>query len=206
MQGHAIKSPPGSARQCLAALRSSSPYSMQAAGRALEGSLPADGCKRVAEHPDGRVERWFTDGRRSVKFANGTEKLTLQDGTTVVLFGNGDIKRSWPQGGVQYFYKEVDTWHTTLASGVEVRAAAMHAVRHGGVHACCEAWRSALVRAVLQTPHSAWRAYHSEACTPACSGSRALLSCTCQACRSYASLACIARVQLSEVYRSNATA
>lgn len=83
--------------------------------------VDADGCARTVEHPDGRVEKWFVDGRRTVRFANGTAKHTLRDGTAVVAFGNGDVKRTTPDGTVHYYYKEVDTWHTTLPSATEVR-------------------------------------------------------------------------------------
>lgn len=88
--------------------------------------VDADGCTRTVEHPDGRVEKWFVDGRRTVRFANGTAKHTLRDGTAVVTFGNGDVKRTAPDGTVHYYYKEVDTWHTTLPSATEVRVATMH--------------------------------------------------------------------------------
>lgn len=93
------------------------------AGAATRPSPPqvdADGCTRTVEHPDGRVEKWFVDGRRTVRFGNGTAKHTLRDGTAVVEFGNGDVKRTTPDGTVHYYYKEVDTWHTTLASSSEV--------------------------------------------------------------------------------------
>lgn len=83
--------------------------------------VDAEGCTRTVEHPDGRVEKWFVDGRRTVRFANGTAKHTLRDGTAVVTFGNGDVKRTVPDGTVHYYYKEVDTWHTTLPSATEVR-------------------------------------------------------------------------------------
>lgn len=87
---------------------------------APHGYRDMEGCKTTIAHPDGRIERLFTDGRRSVKFTNGTEKLTLRDGSVSVLFKNGDIKRTLQSGTIEYFYQEVDTWHTTMLSGVEV--------------------------------------------------------------------------------------
>ena len=33
---------------------------------------------------------------------------------------DGDVKRTHPGGRVEYFYREVDTWHTTHPGGVEV--------------------------------------------------------------------------------------
>eukprot|EP00892_Ulva_mutabilis_P004338 jgi/Ulvmu1/2276/UM013_0123.1 len=82
--------------------------------------VDADGCTRTVDHPDGRVEKWYVDGRRTVRFSNGTAKHALRDGTAVVTFGNGDVKRTTPDGRVHYYYKEVDTWHTTLPSSSEV--------------------------------------------------------------------------------------
>jgi hypothetical protein len=69
-----------------------------------------------------KVDQWFGDGRRQVKFANGTIKYVLPDGLTMVQFVNGDVKKQLPSGTVEYYYKEVDTWHSTLASGIEVCA------------------------------------------------------------------------------------
>lgn len=75
-------------------------------------------------HDDGRMERIFANSRRVVKFPNGTikEMVPSSDGTvSTVYFANGDIKRSYPDDSVEYYYDEVDTWHTTHpACGVEV--------------------------------------------------------------------------------------
>jgi hypothetical protein len=38
----------------------------------------------------------------------------------VIKFSNGDIKQAYPTGKVEYFYREVATWQTTYASGLEV--------------------------------------------------------------------------------------
>ena len=51
-----------------------------------------------------------------------TQVVTMGDGTVSVLFRNGDIKQTKRCGTVEYFYKEMSTWHTTLQSGVEVRS------------------------------------------------------------------------------------
>lgn len=44
-------------------------------------------------YPDGKVEQVFSDGRRSVLFANGTCKQHFPDGHTTIRFTNKDIKR-----------------------------------------------------------------------------------------------------------------
>ena len=58
-----------------------------------------------------------------VTFANGTVKdvtMSKEGNISTVYFTNGDVKRAHPGGRVEYFYKEVDTWHTTHPEGVEV--------------------------------------------------------------------------------------
>lgn len=84
-------------------------------------SLP--GPVDVNQHEDGRVERVTPHGRRVVKFTNGTLKdvtPSAEGPISTVYFTNGDVKRAHPGGRVEYFYKEVDTWHTTHPEGVEV--------------------------------------------------------------------------------------
>ena len=74
-------------------------------------------------HDDGRVERVLPRGRRVVHFANGTLKdivPSTEGPISTVYFTNGDVKRTHPGGRVEYFYREVDTWHTTHPGGVEV--------------------------------------------------------------------------------------
>ena len=62
-----------------------------------------------------------------MRFANGTIKQIQPDGQTIVQFANGDVKKQMPCGKVDYYYKQVDTWHTTLPSGVEVSLSFEHA-------------------------------------------------------------------------------
>eukprot|EP00976_Prorocentrum_cordatum_P005101 101197-Prorocentrum_minimum.AAC.1 len=110
---------------------------------------PAGDPLQELHYPDGKVERVYTDGRRSVRFANGTRKEQLgaaEGSVTVVFFVNGDVKRAHPASGqrvtrywtvltdcivlayradlaapqVDYYYAEVDTWHTTHPDGTEV--------------------------------------------------------------------------------------
>ena len=88
--------------------------------RALRGTVPRRarpfprrwGWQEV-HHPDGKTERVYADGRKSVGFANGTRKEVLSPnvgGGTVVFFVNGDIKRTYLDNGrIDYYYAEVDT-------------------------------------------------------------------------------------------------
>jgi len=73
-------------------------------------------------HADGKVERWFGTGERTVVFSNGTQKHYAADGVgATVLFVNGDVKRTFADGRVEYYYAQVDTWHSTHADGTQVR-------------------------------------------------------------------------------------
>lgn len=70
-------------------------------------------------HEDGRTERVFNDSRRVVKFPNGTIKEIVPSSSGVVVtvyFTNSDVKRTYPDESVEYYYAEVDTWHTTHPS------------------------------------------------------------------------------------------
>ena len=72
---------------------------------------------------DGRSERLLANGRRVVRFANGTLKdvtPTSSGAVSTVYFTNGDVKRTRPGGAVEYFYAEVETWHATHPGGTEV--------------------------------------------------------------------------------------
>jgi T-complex protein 10 C-terminus len=98
--------------------------------KAHEAQRPSAAAERsaspaAAPPPSGKSEQVYANGSRKVTFANGTCKYTLPHGLTMVQFVNGDMKKTAPGGTVEYFYREVDTWHTTLASGVEVRGATL---------------------------------------------------------------------------------
>lgn len=75
---------------------------------------------REVRHSDGRQETVYADGRKEVRYTNGTVKETLPSGATFITFANGDVKKSYPEGKIEYFYAEVQTWHTTHAFGLEV--------------------------------------------------------------------------------------
>jgi hypothetical protein len=68
-----------------------------------------------------RKEELLADGRRYVKYRNNTEKWIYPDGKTLVVFTNGDTKRTNPDNGmVIYYYKQANTTHTTYTDGLEV--------------------------------------------------------------------------------------
>ncbi|KAK3239881.1 hypothetical protein CYMTET_50226 [Cymbomonas tetramitiformis] len=88
--------------------------------------IPDDGMAEPLQEtkfPDGKMEKVYSDGRRSVLFANGTRKEQFganAGGGAIVFFVNGDVKRTYTSGRVDYYYAEVDTWHTTHVTGIEV--------------------------------------------------------------------------------------
>ncbi|XP_024537777.1 centromere protein J [Selaginella moellendorffii] len=58
--------------------------------------------------------------RRSLVFTDGTREEEYQDGLACLYFPNGDIKNSLADGTTEYYYSEIDTWHTTKPDGVEI--------------------------------------------------------------------------------------
>ena len=74
----------------------------------------------------------YSDGSRVVIYRNGTEKETRGDGTTIVRFANGDVRRFVPvtarRGGGGdglgsceiYRYASSNTVQTTYSAGVDV--------------------------------------------------------------------------------------
>lgn len=75
-------------------------------------------------------------GWRRTQFSNGTIKYALPSGLTMVHFVNGDMKKQLPNGTVEYYYHEVDTWHTTMPRGVEVTSFPMPASLLVGASIC----------------------------------------------------------------------
>ena len=68
---------------------------------------------------DGKSEETLKDGTRVVKFANGTVKRVSPFGESVVEFANGDSKKTTPEGVTVYYYAQAKTTHTTLLDGTE---------------------------------------------------------------------------------------
>lgn len=75
---------------------------------------------KEARSGKGKLEQLLSDGRRLVKFTNGSVKEILPDGTINIVFANGDAKRASPNGVVEYYYCSVDTWQTTHPNSAEV--------------------------------------------------------------------------------------
>lgn len=69
----------------------------------------------------GRTEETLPDGRRLVRYRNGTVKEVYPNGGRIVVrFVNGDTKSTEADGTVVYFYCDADTTHTTRKDGCEI--------------------------------------------------------------------------------------
>ncbi|NXL01000.1 CENPJ protein, partial [Mesembrinibis cayennensis] len=68
-----------------------------------------------------KVEDVLTDGRRIIKFRNGTKKeISADKRMTTISFFNGDVKKIMPDQSVIYYYADAQTTHTAYPDGVEV--------------------------------------------------------------------------------------
>lgn len=71
--------------------------------------------------PASRTEELLPDGRKVIKYRNGTTKEIHPDGSSVVHFLNGDKKKSAADTGIiVYYYAQAETVHTTFPDGLEV--------------------------------------------------------------------------------------
>ena len=91
----------------------------------VELSLVEDDEKCIAtlekEFPDGKIEVTRSDGSRRIVFANGTIKITGPNGTPVfICFFNRDMKKVTTDGVVYYYYADTQTIQTTFLDGLEV--------------------------------------------------------------------------------------
>ncbi|XP_078472338.1 centrosomal P4.1-associated protein [Lampetra planeri] len=88
----------------------------------LDGSRTVD--EEVLEevtHPDGKVEVVSREGRRTLRFPNGTRREVSPGGRSVlVAFFNGDVKRVLPDQRVIYYYADAQTTQTTFPDGLEI--------------------------------------------------------------------------------------
>ncbi len=68
-----------------------------------------------------RTEETLPDGKKLIKYKNGTQKEIDETGNSLVRFLNGDTKSvNATNGVVVYYYAQADTTHTTFKDGLEV--------------------------------------------------------------------------------------
>lgn len=73
----------------------------------------------LGQNPNKR-EVLYRSGKREIHYANGTTKIVLPTGHSILNFVNGDIKRTYPNGRSTYWYDEAKTMHTQLPDGTEL--------------------------------------------------------------------------------------
>jgi hypothetical protein len=72
------------------------------------------------DHGSGKVEKRLADGSRMVIFRNGTIRRTYGDGRVGVNFSNGDKKEVFADKKVVYYYAQNNTTHITQPDGIQV--------------------------------------------------------------------------------------
>lgn len=84
-------------------------------------NLSAPGTTSGGSGANGRAEENLPDGKKLVKYKNGTQKEIDEAGNSIVRFLNGDTKSvNVVSGVVVYYYAQADTTHTTFKDGLEV--------------------------------------------------------------------------------------
>lgn len=75
---------------------------------------------REAHGADGRLQRFFDDGRCEVLFPSGLRKVLWLEGRTSVFFQNGDVKETHPDGVIVYHYQSTGAVQTTQPDGTDI--------------------------------------------------------------------------------------
>lgn len=79
------------------------------------------GATGAAGGGNSRTEETLPDGKKLIKYKNGTQKEIDEAGNSLVRFLNGDTKSvNATSGVVVYYYAQADTTHTTFKDGLEV--------------------------------------------------------------------------------------
>ncbi|KAG2379495.1 hypothetical protein C9374_006612 [Naegleria lovaniensis] len=69
---------------------------------------------------NGKIEIKYRSGRRDIQFSNGTTKKLYPDKSCLVFFNNGDIKKTFEDGVVVYYYASLQTTHVSYPNGLEM--------------------------------------------------------------------------------------
>jgi hypothetical protein len=76
--------------------------------------------KNEIKGTDGKVQRIYNNSKKEVVFSNKVRRETFPDGYTIVYFTNGDVKQSYPDLKVVYFFFEAKTTQTTFPNGMQI--------------------------------------------------------------------------------------
>ena len=58
---------------------------------------------------DGKIQRFYKCGKKEVLFPNGVRREVWPDGYQVVYFQNKDIKQSFKDGKIVYYFSDAKT-------------------------------------------------------------------------------------------------
>jgi hypothetical protein len=69
---------------------------------------PAKKVDEIVSH-DGKIQRFFDNGKKEVVFSNGVKREVWPSGYSIVYFTNNDIKQTFPDQKVVYYFAEAKT-------------------------------------------------------------------------------------------------
>lgn len=75
-------------------------------------SVPTKQSVQEVLHPDGHLEYWYPNGN--------VKKVFPDSNTSKMIYYNGDVRETLPDGCVKYFYAATKTWQTTFPDGFEI--------------------------------------------------------------------------------------
>lgn len=58
---------------------------------------------------DGKIQRFYDNGKKEVVFSNGVKREVWPTGYSIVYFTNNDIKQTFPDQKVVYYFAEAKT-------------------------------------------------------------------------------------------------
>jgi len=80
---------------------------------------PAKKVDEIVSH-DGKVQRFFDNGKKEVVFSNGVRREAWPNGYSIVYFTNNDVKQTFPDQKVVYYFADARTTQTTFPNGLQV--------------------------------------------------------------------------------------
>jgi hypothetical protein len=65
----------------------------------------------------GKILKIYENGCKEIIYKSGSRKLVFKDGYQIIYFNNYDVKQTFPNGKIVYFYFDYKTILTTLSTG-----------------------------------------------------------------------------------------
>jgi len=69
---------------------------------------------------EGKITKVYSNGKTEMLFGNGVRRESFPDGYTIIHFNNKDIKQTYPNGKIVYYFAEAKTTQTTFPDGLQV--------------------------------------------------------------------------------------